>query len=79
MSEQRIIDGHEYSRFTEVDKFVAWASGAGWGSGAVFEAATGNTIQALVRRKRWVRSYIDLRGRHRFDVRGAHNTVAVPK
>ena len=79
MIEQRIIDGHEYSRFTEVDEFTAWVVANGWESGVIFELATGNRIQNLVPRKRWVRSYMDERNRHRFDVRGAHNTVAVQK
>ena len=70
MIETRTIDGETFSRFSESAEFVFWAVSAGWTSGADFEASTGNAISVLLRKRRWVRSYTDERGRRRFAMHG---------
>ena len=70
MIETRTFDGATYSRFTETSEFEAWAVSSGWASGADFEQRTGNSISVLLRKRRWVRSYTDERGRRRFAMHG---------
>ena len=73
MIETRTFDGETFQRFSTVDEFAAWAIANGWTD---FEAQTGNAIAVIVSRRRWVRSWTDVRHRRRFSTKG-HTSVIV--